>query len=1444
MPKQETKQKRRLTHDAYTIGWVCVLVSELNASRAMLDEEDEQLEPCDNDDNSYLLGRIGNHNVVITFPGSGVYGTNSATGIAKNLIRTFRNIRFGLMVGIGGGAPKKPHPHDTLMDIRLGDVVVSSPKGNHGGVLHYDMGKRKNNGKFDIDSYLNKPPKILLKAIELLQSDQDFGQGEMNEYIADVAKKSSRLPALRKYKFPGRETDELFQSDYEHASGDDCDDCDKSRLEKRVERDFDEPVIHYGLIASGNSVVRSAQLRNELRDALGVACFEMEAAGLMDDFPCIVIRGICDYSDDHKNKKWQPYAAVVAAAYAKDLLRVIQTKEIESTDTVAAIFKGLQQDVATIAGAVERDQQLKILDWIAPSTYAEQHLDIVEQQQEGTGRWFLESPEFVSWIKAETNTLFCPGIPGAGKSVLSSIVIEHLSKLPSTESKTNVMYLYCNYKRQEDQTLDKLVSMLLRQIVEQLETIPEVVHTMYAAYKGKVARPSPKEIYRTLLAILGGLGRIFIVVDALDECTSGVRRELLTKIQEFQQKSKTCFMATSRPISDVTEYFAKAPQIKIKANREDVEKYVESHLALLPTCVRNSSELQEKIRAQIANTVDGMFLLAKLNLNSLTEKITELEVEDALGDMEKHPADLNVAYNEALSRIDSQPEGHRGWAYRTLSWLLYARRPLKSIELQHALAIRTGDKSTASKNLPNVAEVISLCAGLVTFNQESKIVQLVHYTIQQYLTKSLKTPPEWISLAEGYITTTCLTYLSFNEFEDGFCGSDAEFEERLKSNVLYEYAACQWGHHARSATTTENQLILEFLNSKAHVLAASQVLMTSVSSAGYSQKIAQEIDALHLAAYFGLANIIKTLIDNGKDPNITDTYLYTPLSYAAANGHASVVELLLSYKTVNPDPMTSSYQAGRMYLNRSPLSLAAANGHCEVVRILLENEGIDADSKATDLTDEGRTPLSFAAGNGYADIVKLLIAKEGTNPDSRASGHYMGRSPLSFAAEEGHESVVMLLVREDGVDPDSKSTKYGDDYHRTPLSYAAANGHTNVVDFLLRQDGVDPNSKSSQGRTPLSLAAEAGHEAVAKLLLGRSNVDIDCKATGHNGKGRTALSYAAGAGHAAIVDLLLSKGADPDSLSDHEQTPLSYAALGGHESVVRRLLLESRVDPDSRAIGFVYNQRTPLSLAAEGGHETVVKLLIDQPKVNPDSINDNKRTPLSFAASNGHAGIVKQFLLLDYVDPDSRDNNKRTPLSYAAFNGHTAVIKLLLANDEVDPDSRATGYYQGRSSLSFAAEEGRVSAVKLLLARDEVEADSMSYKKQTPLSFAAAGGHEIIVKLLLERASVNPDSMSHNKRSPLSFAAENGHCEVVRLLLATNKVNPDSRASNGRSPLSFASERGHESVVKLLLASNKVNISAKDSNGQAPISYATAYRHRSISKLLQSYDPTPRSQTI
>jgi nucleoside phosphorylase len=314
--------KRRLRIQDYAVGWVCALPIELAAATEMLDEEHQNLPQDDDDTHLYTLGRIGEHNVVITCLPAGQKGTNSAATITSQMRSKFVSIRFGLMVGIGGGVPS------TESDIRLGDVVISQPHVQHGGVVQYDFGKTGAGGHFTRTGFLNAPPTVLLSALSKLRADHLRNKNSLPVYLSSF----SHLPI---FAYGNAGLDILFESTYNHIEGLTCDRCSKDRSVQRTSRRSQEIVVHYGTIASGNQVMKDGLSRDRLSSELGgVLCFEMEAAGLMNSFPCLVIRGICDYADSHKNKSWQPYAAATAAACAKELLSVIPAAAVAKTRTV------------------------------------------------------------------------------------------------------------------------------------------------------------------------------------------------------------------------------------------------------------------------------------------------------------------------------------------------------------------------------------------------------------------------------------------------------------------------------------------------------------------------------------------------------------------------------------------------------------------------------------------------------------------------------------------------------------------------------------------------------------------------------------------------------------------------------------------------------------------------------------------------------------------------------------------------------------------------------------------------------------------------------------------------------------------------------------------------------------------------------------------------------
>ena len=313
-----------MTHEDYTVAWICALPLEAAAAKAMLDKTHLQLSQSAADDNAYMLGEISGHNIVIACLPSGVYGTASAATVAANMRTTFPSIRFGLMVGIGGGVPS------TNNDIRLGDVVVSKPTGVLGGVVQYDYGKTVASGVFQQTGMMNQPPQVLLNAIARLHADEILGNNQsIVEVISNVLNTNVQTKSRSLFSRPADEHDRLFNPAYDHPPSEDtCINCDKRQLIHRHPRTSDEPQIHYGLIASGNQVMKHGETRDRLGKEYGMLCFEMEAAGLMNQLPCLVIRGICDYSDSHKNKHWQGYAALAAAAYARILLSVVSVNRL------------------------------------------------------------------------------------------------------------------------------------------------------------------------------------------------------------------------------------------------------------------------------------------------------------------------------------------------------------------------------------------------------------------------------------------------------------------------------------------------------------------------------------------------------------------------------------------------------------------------------------------------------------------------------------------------------------------------------------------------------------------------------------------------------------------------------------------------------------------------------------------------------------------------------------------------------------------------------------------------------------------------------------------------------------------------------------------------------------------------------------------------------------
>ena len=600
------------------------------------------------------------------------------------------------------------------------------------------------------------------------------------------------------------------------------------------------------------------------------------------------------------------------------------------------------------------------------------------------------------------------------------------------------------------------------------------------------------------------------------------------------------------------------------------------------------------------------FLLARLHLDSLLDKKTKKKAVSTLENLSKGSAALNDAYSDAIKRIDSQLAEDAALARSVLAWLTYAERQLTTGELCEALAVERGDTDLDQHNIPDVEDLISVCAGLVTVDEESNIIRLIHYTTQDFFANIFC---EWIPNAQEEIAMTCLTYLSFTTFRSGSCANDEEFKDRIMNNVFFKYAASYLGQHIRSAEEQVCEAAFAFFQNDTLISSIVQVLFGfPFHSKSVIQKFYIQRTGLHLAGSLGLPFVSNMLLvaRNGDKPaavNSKDSWSETALSLAARGGHEAVVRMLLDRDDIKAD--------SKNFVLRTPLSLAAFQKHEAVVRILLNRIDVNVNSKDT----WGRTPLSDAAQEGHEAMIRMLLTRDDVEPDSN---DLWGRTPLSYAAQKGHEAVIRMLLARDDVEPNSK-----DSWDRTPLSYAAQKGHEAVIRMLLARDDVEPNSKDSWDRTSLSYAAQEGHEAVLRMLLARDDIEADSK----DNNGQSPLSYAAGGGYEEMVRILLDREVEINSKDKNGWTPLFFAANCGREAIVK-ILLNREIEVNCKD----QKGRTSLHVAAKQGHEKVLRILLDQ-NVEVDLKDHCGRTALLAAALAGKEEAV-ELLLRNGADPE------------------------------------------------------------------------------------------------------------------------------------------------------------------------------------------------------------------
>jgi hypothetical protein len=267
----------------------------------------------------------------------------------------------------------------------------------------------------------------------------------------------------------------------------------------------------------------------------------------------------------------------------------------------------------------ERQREYEtILNWLTPIDFVSQQNDFISRRQKGTGTWLLGSIEYQSWRETKGQRLFCPGIPGAGKTILTSIVVEELTTRFSTDPTVGIAYIYCNFRRQDEQKIDDLLISLLKQLSESQPSLPGTVKDLYDRHKTKRTPPSLDEISRSLQTVATLYSRVFIIIDALDECQAshGCREKFLSEIFNLQIKTGANLFATSRFIPEITEKFDEGLRLEIRASNQDVQRYLDGYMSQLPGYVLRSSDLQDEIKTNIIKAVDGMCVIPNVLLTN------------------------------------------------------------------------------------------------------------------------------------------------------------------------------------------------------------------------------------------------------------------------------------------------------------------------------------------------------------------------------------------------------------------------------------------------------------------------------------------------------------------------------------------------------------------------------------------------------------------------------------------------------------------------------------------------------------------------------------------------------------------------------------------------------------------------------------------------------------
>ncbi|KAK2732813.1 hypothetical protein FQN55_003914 [Onygenales sp. PD_40] len=779
--------------------------------------------------------------------------------------------------------------------MRLGDVVVGQPTPTSPAVIFYDSGKHLPNGMFERTGHLNSPPNRVLTALSAAKI-----------YPQDMLKYLSRLtegvPGMKfSFRDPGADQDRLFDASSTHRYQNDpaCKLCDRTQIWTREEQQNRHPKIHYGTIATGVGLVRDPGLRDTQGYRLDALCFEMEAAGLAETLPCLVIRGISDYADSHKNDIWHGYASATAASFAKMLL--MQISPIQNST----------MQIPWTASAEHGDESWadEFLVDLKSSPY-EEHKNVNPDRMEGTCEWVLKDKKYTAWLHSkQDNLLWISADPGCGKSVLSKSLVDN--ELRDTGQHT-VCYFFFKDNREQDNLCTALCA-LLHQLFRKQRHLLKHAREPYRA-NGKAIPKEVYELWRILMAAArdSNAGSVTCVLDALDECREKDRHILIQLLRGFYGDSQRAqergfqwkMLVTSRPYQNIEVGFTSSPVLRLQGEQKnseiggEIETVIRRDADELAAIHRLSTAERNYILLKIHSISNRTYLWWRLVLIELKSCDRGQKIE-----IMSLPATVEQAYEGFLNQI---PQDKREKAKTLLSIIVGARRPLKSREMDVAFRLALGDSSRTMEDLKKGKMDMKLYARdllrlFVYVDEKSETIHLIHQTAKEFLVSNSDldlSGSGWKhSLTERSVelilALLCVQYVLLEDF---VVNRGEHYHEN--KYPFFHYATIYWPSHYRALHAFDKKAMFPLVLRELYNDEGENRYGRFKTITNEVRKIPDSRNprSIHVAAFHGHDDILKWLLEVKRiDVNETTTIVYgspTPLDLAGRRGHESTAQLL------------------------------------------------------------------------------------------------------------------------------------------------------------------------------------------------------------------------------------------------------------------------------------------------------------------------------------------------------------------------------------------------------------------------------------------------------------------------------------------------------------------------------------------------------------------------